>query len=232
MKTRRYYKICQGDTLYSLSRANNCTVADLRKWNGIKEGQALDVGRIIMVGWNEEAAVPPVVKFPTRPWTSYNNNVGQFLDQEYYRIIKSVHPGNDINGNGGGDSDFNDPVYAITEGVVVDASYYPVWGWVVAVYHPYYGIESIYAHLNIVYVKKGQKVDAETRIGTFGKGAGNRYLAHLHLEIRRNDDRAKRGLGRLPSNFWPSTTMNKATAEKFVAENYLDSVKWIKEHGG
>lgn len=232
MRERRYYKICPGDTLYSLARANECTVVDLRKWNGIKDGEALAVGRTIMVGWQEAVKAPPVVKFPARPWKNYNNNVGQFLDNAYFNIMKAVHPGNDINGNGGGDSDFNDPVWCVTEGIVIEKTYYPVWGWMVAVDHPYFGVESIYAHLNEVHVKVGQTVDAETQIGTFGKGAGNRYVTHLHFEIRLSDKRKKAGLQRLATNFWPSTHYARKEAEQFVRENYTDGVKWIKDNGG
>lgn len=221
---RIYYKVQFGDTLYSIAQKFECTVPNLRRWNGIR-GDALEANRTIMVGIKQE---PKALYFPIAPSNRYNNNVGQFLDNAYYRIIGAVHPGNDINGNGGGDTDFNDPVYNIADGIVVDAAYYPVWGNIVAIYHEHLQLESIYAHLNSMDVKKGDKVNGGQKIGRFGKGAGNRYITHLHFELRKRFV----GIVRLPTPFWPSTKYpNKEEAERFVMVNYIDAWKYLNDQG-
>ena len=105
---------------------------------------------------------------------------------------KNNHLGDDWNGNGGGNSDLGDDVFAISEGVVhfaEDAG--GGWGNIVRVYHnvgseskPRY-IESFYAHLDEILVKEGDVVKSGQKIGTIGNVDG-RYLAHLHFEIRHN----------------------------------------------
>jgi murein DD-endopeptidase MepM/ murein hydrolase activator NlpD len=99
------------------------------------------------------------------------------------------HLGNDWNGNGGGDSDLGDPVHAIAAGVVREATDHGGgWGNVVRVVHacgevPGREVESLYAHLDAIEVRAGQRVGRGQRIGTIGN-AGGQYRAHLHLELR------------------------------------------------
>lgn len=99
------------------------------------------------------------------------------------------HLGNDWNGNGGGNSDLGDPVYAISPGIVSSASDAGGgWGNVVRVTHSCRGeaeqeLESLYAHLETIEVHAGQRVLRGQRLGTIGT-AGGQYLAHLHLELR------------------------------------------------
>jgi len=99
------------------------------------------------------------------------------------------HLGSDWNGDGGGDTDLGDPVYAIAAGVVSAASDHGGgWGNVVRVVHPCgevpgREVESLYAHLDGIEVHAGQRVVRGQRIGTIGT-AGGQYRAHLHLELR------------------------------------------------
>jgi murein DD-endopeptidase MepM/ murein hydrolase activator NlpD len=104
------------------------------------------------------------------------------------------HLGNDWNGNGGGDSDLGDPVHTVAAGVVTEASDLGGgWGNVVRVVHPCgevpgREVESLYAHLDTVDVRPGQRVPRGQRLGTIGT-AGGQYRAHLHFELR-----ARRGM--------------------------------------
>jgi murein DD-endopeptidase MepM/ murein hydrolase activator NlpD len=103
------------------------------------------------------------------------------------------HLGEDWNGRGGGNSDLGDPVYAIGGGVVVySADYRSGWGNVIIIRHAYREsdgmvryIDSLYGHLDRRLVKLDQLVKRGQQIGTIGTNHGM-YLAHLHLEIRRN----------------------------------------------
>ncbi|MHB9023956.1 MAG: peptidoglycan DD-metalloendopeptidase family protein, partial [Armatimonadota bacterium] len=102
------------------------------------------------------------------------------------------HLGEDWNGNGGGDTDLGDPVYATANGEVVVSSDFggpDGWGNVVMIQHDSpEGIRtSMYAHMNSRSVNTGNIVSRGQQIGTIGKtggpwGAAN--SAHLHFEIR------------------------------------------------
>lgn len=92
------------------------------------------------------------------------------------------HLGNDWNGNGGGNTDLGDPVTAIGDGEVTFAEDVGGdWGNVVRVRHR--EVESLYAHLDRIDVRVGQRVQRGAPLGTIGDAHG-RYQAHLHLELR------------------------------------------------
>lgn len=102
----------------------------------------------------------------------------------------SAHLGSDWNGNGGGDSDLGDPIFAVADGRVVDAADHEGgWGQVVRVAHHVRDtrgervVESLYAHLERIDVRVGERVTRGQQLGTIGT-AGGVYRAHLHLEIR------------------------------------------------
>ena len=100
--------------------------------------------------------------------------------------------GEDWDGIGGGDTDFNDPIYSIGDGIVVFArDVHLGWGNVVIVRHAYREsgtvkhIDSLYGHLNSILVRRGQRVARGQQVGTMGTAHGQ-YDAHLHLELRKN----------------------------------------------
>ncbi|NQX90585.1 MAG: M23 family metallopeptidase [Flavobacteriales bacterium] len=104
---------------------------------------------------------------------------------------ENAHLGDDWNGRGGGNSDLGDPVFTISTGWVRRAENAgPGWGNVVRVVHQIKKgdevkyIESIYAHLDSMYVKAGAFVADSQQIGTIGNANGA-YYAHLHLEVRK-----------------------------------------------
>jgi murein DD-endopeptidase MepM/ murein hydrolase activator NlpD len=65
------------------------------------------------------------------------------------------------------------------------------WGNVVIVRHAFVEagklktVDSMYAHLNQIMVRKGQQVSRGQQVGTIGTNRGM-YTAHLHHEIRKN----------------------------------------------
>ncbi|MCB0192024.1 MAG: N-acetylmuramoyl-L-alanine amidase [Anaerolineae bacterium] len=141
-----------------------------------------------------------------------------FIDPEYIKVLGVWHPGEDWNGLGGGDTDLGDPIYAVSRGRVVEFGDYTVWGNLVLIEHflpDGSQVWSHYAHLDQILVNKvGQKVERGQQVGTMGKGAGNRYLAHLGFEIRRNN---------LPiTNWFPMTRDREA-----VLANYHNPTLFI-----
>jgi murein DD-endopeptidase MepM/ murein hydrolase activator NlpD len=105
----------------------------------------------------------------------------------------NAHQGEDWNGNGGGNSDLGDPVYATADGVVVySGDYRRSWGNLVIVRHAYRHTDgsiqlcdSLYAHLDRRTVRLYQMVKRGQQVGTIGTAHGI-YTAHLHFEIRKN----------------------------------------------
>lgn len=115
---------------------------------------------------------------------------GYYVFRGYY---PGGHLGEDWNGNGGGDSDLGDPVYASGSGVVVfSEDYRRGWGNVVIVRHAYLDengrvalMDSLYGHLDQRMVRKYQLVERGQQLGTIGTAHG-KYAAHLHFEMRKN----------------------------------------------
>ena len=104
-------------------------------------------------------------------------------------FAENNHSGEDWNGNGGGDSDLGDPIYAIANGwVSVSENKGGGWCNVVRVVHQVDGVflESLYAHLDTMDKEVGEWVKRGEQIGTIGKCAD--YFAHLHLELRNQPD--------------------------------------------
>lgn len=159
--------------------------------------------------------------YPCLPWTKYNNNVGKFLDPAYYTAIGSEHPGADINANTGGNSDLGHPVYCIADGIVEVNKFFPAWGNVVLVYHPGPKIWSQYAHLQDVYVRQGQELKVKDKVGTIGRGAQNRYIAHLHFEIRYK---------KVPADYWTSAYLpDRVKARADIKSKYVDPIKFLEK---
>lgn len=122
--------------------------------------------------------------------------VGKPNASGYYKrrgFYPNAHMGEDWNGNGGGNTDRGDPVFAMGNGLVVySKSYGSSWGDIVILRHAYrekngrvYYLDSLYAHLEKRTVSEGQIVDRGEVVGTIGT-AGGLYVAHLHFEVRKN----------------------------------------------
>jgi murein DD-endopeptidase MepM/ murein hydrolase activator NlpD len=121
--------------------------------------------------------------------------VGKPDARGYYKargVRAHGHLGEDWDGVGGGDTDLNDPVYCIGDGVVVFArDCHQGWGNVIIVRHAYReglgvrNVDSLYGHLQKILVHRGQAVKRGQQIAAIGNAHGL-YDAHLHLEVRKN----------------------------------------------
>lgn len=138
-----------------------------------------------------------------------------------------VHTGEDWNGNGGGNTDLDQPVYAIGKGLVLDADNFGApWGNIVLIKHWYIEngtvqtIYSLYAHLEDILIVEGQVVNRRQKIGTIGTGDDS-YLAHLHLEIRSEQ------MANYAVDYWPSSD---GKDQQWVADHYLVPTDFINAH--
>lgn len=128
---------------------------------------------------------------------------------------KNNHLGDDWNGNGGGNSDLGDSVFATANGYVnfaedVDGG----WGNVIRILHKLPDgtrVESLYAHFEKIVVKQGDWVKRGDFIGTVGTANGI-YYAHLHFEIRSD------------------VSMGIGAGYSSDQSGYLDPTQFIREH--
>ncbi|HEX7516341.1 MAG TPA: peptidoglycan DD-metalloendopeptidase family protein [Chthoniobacterales bacterium] len=137
----------------------------------------------------------PMETASTRLADGFDFPVGKPEAEGYYKargFRSGGHMGEDWDGIRGGDTDLNDPIYSIGDGIVVFArDVHLGWGNVVIVRHAYREngevkhIDSLYGHLNSILVNRGQRVARGQQIGKMGTAHGQ-YDAHLHLEIRKN----------------------------------------------
>ena len=115
------------------------------------------------------------------------------VERPYYNRFRAWHTGEDWNASRRprGDVDLGDPIHAVANGIVTVADYYvPSWGNIILIEHQMPDGEKVwsqYSHCDKMAVKKGDKVRRGQKIGTIGKGAGRRWPAHLHFEIRLED---------------------------------------------
>ncbi len=89
------------------------------------------------------------------------------------------------------------PVFAVQDGVIKDVYRFTVYGYgnAVLISHSN-GLETLYAHLNEVYVSKGQNILQGQSIGQMGT-TGNSTGVHCHFEVRVN------GIKQNPLNYLP-----------------------------
>jgi|JI6StandDraft_1071083.scaffolds.fasta_scaffold08489_4 hypothetical protein len=125
------------------------------------------------------------------------------------------HLGDDWNGRGGGNTDFGDTVFAVSNGMITQSvQFFGGWGKVVrqaCLIKEKEIVEVLYAHCDQLFVSKGDFVVKGQPIGTIGNAEG-KYLAHLHLEIR---DAPGNSLGQGYSN---------------MTTGYFDPTLFIKRH--
>src|ERR1700694_154481 len=133
----------------------------------------------------ELASIPTAIRFDF-PLGSENGAMAYNAQ----RFTENRHLGDDLNGNGGENSDLGDPIYAIADGrVLLARDGGPGWGNVIIVLHAYIDngerkyVQSYYGHLESMPVHAGEDVRRGQQIATVGT-AGGRYFAHLHFEMR------------------------------------------------
>lgn len=139
----------------------------------------------------QTASIPRALRFDLPMGTEHGAlvyNAQLFWDMNEKR--GGHHTGDDLNGIGGMDTDFGDPVYATADGLVIYTGIpSPGWGKVLIIAHKATDgrtLHSMYAHLNTIDVTRGSIVARGTIVATVGTANGH-YPAHLHFEMHASD---------------------------------------------
>lgn len=122
--------------------------------------------------------------------------VAQDFNVRNAAVSNSYHLGVDWNGEGGGNSDLGDPVYAVSNGQVTQAGFSDALGNYLVIRHDLPApivvngsntstIVSLYAHLQYLpTVREDDIVSIGQQVGRLGSSGDAGDFAHLHFEIR------------------------------------------------
>ena len=163
------YMVQPGDNVPAIASRYGINADQLRLANGIRN-DIIYVGQILILPDKEEFILPAVGEMR---WPFYRRNWSFTISQGY----KPDHAGVDFVLPEGV------PIRAIADGYVTYAGWDNIgYGNMVMVFHGK-NFYTLYAHLDVIEVKNGQKVDRENILGYSGN-TGNSSNPHLHFEIR------------------------------------------------
>lgn len=171
-----YYKVKKGDSIYKLSYKYGVEVSDITLYNEL-ESDDLKIGQELFLKDPDTDVLnnlSSLFKMPVR-YTGVSSPFGNRFHPVLKRYI--MHAGVDLRAK-------YVPVRATRSGVVIFAGNSSGYGKLVKIRHEE-GYETRYAHLNKIYVKRGQKVLIGKTIGQSGM-TGRVTGPHLHFEIRKN----------------------------------------------
>lgn len=138
----------------------------------IKESKLIQKNKKILTYY------PTIAPIKTKDFICITTGFGWTIHPIYKMPI--FHEGVDISAK------INTQVFASANGIIDDVLYSKYgYGNHIVIRH-LYGFETLYAHLNSIYIKKGQYVKRGQLIGTVGD-TGMSTGPHLHYEIHKND---------------------------------------------
>lgn len=181
------HTIKKGDTLKTLAKKYNADISDISEFNNIKEDSVLSLGGDIIIPDGKMSFDAPAIakKTETKKQTKKiyaSAGAGYFVRP----IIGGIRT-QGIHGQNAVDiaSPVGTPILAAAGGSVLVAKssgYNGGYGKLIIISHGN-GTQTVYAHMNNVYVSNGQTVSAGEQIGESGN-SGKSTGPHLHFEIR------------------------------------------------
>jgi murein DD-endopeptidase MepM/ murein hydrolase activator NlpD len=191
------HTIKKGDTLAKIAKMYGGEVLDLKNFNGIESDSELIIGKKIIIpnGEKQEVVAPPktivskITRIFTMPFTrgKWNHRemvVNGFMHPTKFAGIKTQgfhHQWRAIDIG----LPIGTPIYASKDGVIKIANrsgFGGGYGLYVYIEHSD-GSGTMYAHLNRVHVRAGNRVSQGEHIGDSGN-TGRSTGPHLHYEIR------------------------------------------------
>lgn len=177
------YTVKKGDTLLSIAKQFKGNAEEIMSFNSLPVGAALSLGAILIIP-DGEIAIPSQIKTGGGA-----NRFAQFpsYDSYFFRPIAGGRKSRGIHGYNGIDlaNSCGLPVFASAEGRVIAArasGWNGGYGQYVVITHPF-GPQTLYAHLNALFVQLGQRISQGQAIGAIGS-TGNSTGCHIHFEVR------------------------------------------------
>lgn len=184
-----FYRVKKGDTLSQIVSKYGVDIDELRKYNNLTT-DIINIGQELFILNPSKNVIEDILKengalegyktfaMPVK-WEGITSPFGSRFHPVLKRYIQ--HQGVDMKAK-------YVPLSATKDGVVTFAGYLSGYGKIIMINHGN-GYETRSAHLNKIYVKKGQRVKEGEIIGETGM-TGRVTGPHLHFEIRR-DGKAK-----------------------------------------
>ncbi len=178
------HTVKKGDTVATLARKYKADVDDIAKYNGLLAEASLVIGATVVVPDGEIEAVAPIKpKTKVASVKKYTTTVIGFLSRPLVggRKTQGLHGNNavDIATTPG------TPIVAAASGRAILSKmggYNGGYGNMVIISHEK-GIQTVYAHMQDVYIVQGQTVTQGQVIGEVGN-SGRSSGPHLHFEVR------------------------------------------------
>ncbi len=128
----------------------------------------------VIRAWSRTPSIPPTAGYLS---SGFGIRVNPFSrSNESGDGLLGYHTGLDISNS------LDTPIQATADGDVVEAGWMDRYGWGVRIRHTD-DLETLYAHMDRVDVKVGQKVSRGDILGLMGR-SGNATGVHLHYEVR------------------------------------------------
>lgn len=175
-----YHEVGEGDTLATVAEQYQATVADIQEseYNHFANGETLVVGQWLVVPGGTMPINPRWVQFVPPPPGAPQGS-GNFIWPVSGQITQGYWTGHlavDIGGTCG------IPLYAAESGYVSAAGWSGGYGNRIVLSHGR-GWDSLYGHLQAIWVRLGASVQKGSLIGYVGN-TGRSTGCHLHLELR------------------------------------------------
>jgi len=186
------HKVVKGETLAQIAKKYSIEADEIIEYNKLASADDIKIGEQIMIPGGKKPYVAPTYTFRSlyqAPSVSTAKVVAtgeMFWPTNCRRIsqyFRWLHSGLDIA------CGYNKPIYAADSGQVIKAQggWNGGYGNIIIIDHGN-GLQTLYGHLNKIYVKVGESVEKGSTIGAMGS-TGRSTGAHLHFEVRVNDVR-------------------------------------------
>lgn len=174
------YTVRDGDTLYRIAKNARIPLTSLMAANGLTEDSIIKAGQNLAIPTEGAAPVQPA-QTPPQAAAGLPGEVQPPSQDDSFRIKKPLRTGGTMEKAGSGlfePASPGTPVYAPAAGIVLHGGWMKEYGNAVFIRHGG-NFATFCGGLGIIYVKPGQEVTPDTRIGLVGEGAS----PGLHLNV-------------------------------------------------
>ncbi len=189
------HKVVSGESIKAIAKKYGIDESTILTYNNLTVNDKLQIGQRLIIPGGEKritaiastkksnsTSVAPLKQFIDPTVKGKAGGSGSMLWPTSWRVITQYyswrHTGLDIDG------DYNSPIYAADDGVVIRAGWGTGYGMMYIVDHGG-GVQTVYAHLSKQYAKVGDTVSRGDTLGMMGS-TGWSTGTHIHFEVRVN----------------------------------------------